>query len=57
MSASAGGLTPRTPGAVADDSVCFDSPMMASPSRLQFGGLVDDLDQPAIDGHFKGDAV
>ncbi len=57
MSASAGGLTPRTPGAMADDSVCFDSPMMASPSRLQFGGLVDDVDQAAIEGHFEREAV
>jgi hypothetical protein len=41
MSGSAGVLTPRTPGATADDSFCADSPTMALPSRLQYGEGTD----------------
>jgi hypothetical protein len=50
MSASAGALTPRTPGATADDSMGFDSPRMASPAVLQFGGGVDDASHVASEG-------
>ncbi len=50
MSASAGALTPRTPGAVADDSMGLDSPMMASPAVLQFGGVSDDVNHDASGG-------